>query len=489
MEKFHIIISWCQMNYADSARIKAVLTNCWFLYTENSKQADIIIFNTCAIKQKSEDKITWKLKLINPKQKIRITWCMVQHNLRNQKISDKIITGNLKRWNFLWSIDTKSPDIVWLTSEEINTMSTKDLELKNVWINHAFNPLFYNLTQKQSNIELFFRIDDIWFLPLILKKIWYNINYNQEITNEYFKIIPDWFNTSMNNHKKTAYVPISTWCNQFCSYCIVPYARGLEKNYSKQQILDETKFHLAAWCKEIVLLGQIVNKHPEFIEIIKEILKLEWLERLRYISPYPNFYTPELLCLHETEIKLCPHIHIPFQSWSNTILKSMRRWYTSNQAKEFIDNIKKLKRDISITTDIIVGYPNETEIDFQETLDLVKYGNFDMIYIWIYSTRPGTYAHKNYPDNIDHKTKRERRNFLNEILKKQSKENNKKEIGQIKKVIIDKINNDWIYWYTDNMKQIIIKTIKKSDSNIKVWDFVNVKITNVIPFKLYWEIV
>ncbi len=485
MKKFHIIILWCQMNYADSARIKAILVNCWFLYTEKTEEADIIIFDTCSVRQKSEDKITGKLKEIRSDQKVWITWCMIQHNLRNQKITDKILPENLKKWNFLWSIQTINPKIMWITSEEINERNTEDSLQKIVGINHTFNPLFYKLTQKRPNIELFFRIDDTWFLPLILKKIWYKITYDREITNEYLKIIPDECNTSMNNHNKTAYIPISTWCNQFCSYCIVPYARGLEKHYPKEQIIQEAKHHIENRCKEIVLLGQIVNKHPEFINIIKEILKLDWLEWLRYTSPYPNFYTPELLQLHETETKLCPHIHIPFQSWSDTILKSMRRGYTSKEAKEFIDNIKNLKRNISITTDIIVWYPDETEEDFQETIKLVEYGKFDMIYIGIYSPRPGTYAHKNHIDNIDRKTKRSRRNRLNELLKKISQKNNEKEIGQIKQIIIDKKDEKNMYWYTDNMKQITIE----SDSNNNIWDSINVKITKAVAFKLYWELI
>jgi tRNA-2-methylthio-N6-dimethylallyladenosine synthase len=219
----------------------------------------------------------------------------------------------------------------------------------------------------------------------------------------------------------------------------------LEKHYPKEQIIEEAKRHLASGCKEIVLLGQIVNKHPEFIEILKTILSLDGLEWLRYTSPYPNFYTPELLSLHETEKKLCPHIHMPFQSGSNKILKAMRRGYTVEQAKKFVNNIRSLKRKISITTDIIVGYPDETEEDFQASLDLAEYGNFDMIYIGIYSPRPGTYAHKNHPDNIDRKTKRNRRDRLNELLKKTSRENNQKEIDEIRKVIVDKKDEKNIY--------------------------------------------
>lgn len=162
----------------------------------------------------------------------------------------------------------------------------------------------------------------------------------------------------------------------------------MEKYFPVEQIVNEAEIHLKNGAKEIVLLGQIVNKHPEFVTIVKKILKLKGLKRLRYTSPYPTYYSKELLALHGKEEKLCPHIHMPLQSGSDAVLKRMFRGYTVEQAKTFIDDIRKLKRDISITTDIIVGFPDETEEDFQQTLELVKYGDFDMIYIGIYSSRP-----------------------------------------------------------------------------------------------------
>ncbi len=197
-------------------------------------------------------------------------------------------------------------------------------------------------------------------------------------------------------------------------------------------------------------------------------MKLKGLKRLRYTSPYPTYYNKELLTLHEKEEKLCPHIHMPLQSGSDNILKKMFRGYTVKQAKDRIDQIRKLKRDISITTDIIVGFPGETEADFKKTLSLVKYGNFDMIYIGIYSPRPGTLAAKNYTDDIPRSVKRDRRNKLNELLKDLSRKNNEKEIGTIKTVLINSIKKGnhlnvssfdrfIIEGYTDNMKQVIIE--------------------------------
>ncbi len=469
------------MNYADSARIRAVLTNCWFLYTENIQEADIVIFDTCSVRQKSEDKITGKLKELKPTQKVRITGCMIQHVLRQSKISNQ--PNTLKVGNFVGILPTTKPNVLWYTTQEINKYHPTD-----AWcipINHAFNPLFHSLTQKRKNIQLMWRIDDTGFLPIILDKIGYTISYDQECINEYEKIIPENIQTSMNEHQKTAYVPISTGCNQFCAYCIVPYARGLERYFPVAQIVDEAKIHIKNWAQEIVLLWQIVNKHPEFVSILEQILRIPGLKWLRYTSPYPTYYSPELLALHENETKLCPHIHMPLQSGSDNILKKMFRGYTMQQAKEFIDNIKKLKRDISITTDIIVGFPGETEEDFQQTLDLIHYGQFDMIYIGIYSPRPGTFAAKNYPDDISRTTKRDRWNRLNQLLTDISRQNNKQEEGKTKTVLINHINPDkqTIEGYTDNMKQILISSTTPKTHNIG--EFINVKITDSGAFKIF----
>jgi tRNA-2-methylthio-N6-dimethylallyladenosine synthase len=470
------------MNYADSARIKAVLLHCGFSYTENINDADIVIFDTCSVRQKAEDKITGKLKELKKTQKIWITGCMIQHNMRSWKLKGSKIE-KLKVGNFLWSIKNKHPEIIWVTTDEINNWKLKIQDGKFVWINHAFNPMFHNILQKQRNLELMRRIDDTGFLPLILQRLWYKITYDEELINEYEKILPEQ-NTSMNTwHEKTAYIPISTWCNQFCSYCIVPYARWLEKNFPVEQIVEEAKKHLERGVEEIVLIWQIVNKHPDFVALLRKILKLNGLRWLRYTSPYPTFYSKELLRLHETEEKLCPHIHIPLQSWSDKVLKAMHRWYSSAQAMKFITDIQSLKRKISITTDIIVWFPGETERDFNATLKLVRVGNFDMIYIGIYSNRPGTYADKHLPDNIPYKVKHARRNKLNELLKKISLANNKKEIWTMHNVLINEQGTDFLSGYTEDMKQVLVK------GNAKPGSFAQVKINKAIPFKVYGEIV
>jgi len=471
---FHILIFWCQMNYADSARIATVLKNIWWNQTSLEK-ADIVIFDTCSVRQKSEDKITWKLKEIPKNKKIWITWCMVQHNLKYNRLENKLKQQwktRFKSWNFIG-------DLKKLTNDEIPFL-----------INESFQPLYTTLKKKFPNLELIFRIDDTHLLPKFIKFLGYTIEEDKiKQLSTYLDLLPEVANQTENPNINTAYIPISTGCNQFCSYCIVPFARWLERYRNIEDILKEVNYWLDQGKEEIVLLWQIVNKHPEFTKILKEILKLPKLKWLRYTSPYPTYYNDEIFKLHENEEKLCPHIHIPVQSGSNKILKLMNRWYTIEQFKEFIDKIRNLKRDISITTDIIVWFSNETEEDFQETLKLVEYWRFDMIYTWIYSPRPNTTAYKNLPDNIPKQEKQRRWEKINNLLYKISEENNQKEIWKIRKIMITwKKQKDWktiYHWYTDNFKNIEIEQFPEN----LIWKITKAKITNWIALKLFWEFI
>ncbi len=493
--KFTTLVFGCQMNYSDTARIKSVLQNCGRDYVETIDEADLVIFDTCSVRQKSEDKVTGKLMEIPKDKKIWITGCMIQHNLRHTVVKKKT-TGKSVKWlmgvgNFVGTVETIDPEIIWFTNLEIEEFRPKPGMEDNVcYINHAFNPMFHNIHKSWKNVELFFRIDDTGFLPLMMKRLWYEVMYDGELTNEYTSIIPDGGTTLLSGQKKTAFVPISTGCNQFCAFCIVPYARGMEKNLPSDQIVSEVRHHIESGIQEITLLGQIVNKHPNFAQICSEILALDGgLQRLRYTSPYPTFYSDELLSLHETDQRMCPHIHMPMQSGSTTVLKKMFRGYNREQFIDFVDKIRGLDREISLTTDVIVGFSDETEEDFQETLSLVEYARFDMIYIGIYSVRPGTYAARKYEDNIPKEVKHDRRHRLNELLKKISAENNAQEVGTIRTVMITKTGTDktgaLLYqWYTDNMKQIHIS----SSTPLDIGSFVDVRIIDSKHFLLFGEV-
>ncbi len=495
--KFHIVVYGCQMNYSDSARIRAILMNCWFSYVENIEEADIVVIDTCSVRQKSEDKVFGKLKQISKDKKIWITGCMIQHNLNLNKLRkfEETTDNMFNIWNFQWNLESREPIIAWLVENNIEEIlynykkSHPDMwsfKKQVLLLNNAFNPLYKKIKNRFSNLELIFRIDDLGYLPKILQSIGYDINnYDKDIKNEYTWIIPSWSNQQLLEKSKTAYVPIQTGCSQFCAYCIVPYARGLEKNRDMEEVLDEVKLQIQAWAEEIVLVGQIVNKHPQFNQIIKEILKIESLKWLRYTSPYPTYYNDELFSLHEKEEKLCPHIHIPVQSWSDKILKKMFRWYTAKQFKDFIDKIHSLDRNISITSDIIIWFSDETENDFQKSLELAEYSKFDMIYMWVYSPRPGTLWARKYDDNVSSEIKSQRRHQMNEVLKKSSYENNNKDIWRLCDVMITKNDERAVLGYNDQMKNIIID---KPEKDLKVWDFQRIKIYKWDSFNLYWKI-
>lgn len=477
------------MNYSDSARIKTVLQNCWFSYEEKIENADIVIFDTCSVRQKSEDKITWMMQDVRKDQKIWITWCMIQHNLDTAR-NDQLIVANtkFKKWNFIWTVSDESVEVLWL-EQSLNMKSRPhNIEkLNKVFVNHSFNPLFKKFYRKFKNLELFFRIDDVWFLPQILTKLWYDVKKWVDLIKDYTAIIPKNTNQLFLENIKTAFVPIQTWCTQFCSYCIVPYARWLERNRPMDEIITEVKHHLNSGIEEVVLLGQIVNKHPDFDKIVKEIVKLKWLKWLRYTSPYPTYYSDEILRLHECESVLCPQIHAPLQAGSDKVLKKMFRWYTSSQYQNFIDKVRWLKRDISITTDIIVWFCDEDDHDFAQTIDLVNHARFDMIYIWIYSPRPWTIAERKYEDSVPVSVKKKRWAELTSLLKTISIENNQKEIWFTKEFVISSIWEKVVEWYTDNLKNILLDKVSWVEYNI--WDFHKAQIIDWKPFKLKGKII
>ena len=502
--KFHVIIYGCQMNYSDSARIKAVLINCGRVYVEDKADADVVILDTCSVRQKSEDKVRGMLKelaQLSTPPKVRLTWCMVWHNL-NLKKTRTSKSKKYTMWNFTGDVKWKSPQIVGLTDVE------KDKKLKDrvrdrvlwtqeqpqdlLYINHAFDPLYRHMHNEFPQVELFFRINDVWFLPYMVQALWYTIaDYDVEIVNEYSTIIPHSANQLFSDNTKTAYVPISTWCSQFCAYCIVPYARGLEKNRPMDEIIAEAKSHITNGVQEIVLLGQIVNKHPDFYQILKSVCEIPGVKWVRYTSPYPTYYDDNIFALHNDMEVLCPHIHMPLQSGSSTVLKKMFRWYTREQSLEFIDSIRALSRPISITTDIIVWFTDETEEDFLESMSMAEYGRFDMIYIGIYSPRPGTYGYRKYEDNIPLHIKKDRHHRLNELLRGISIQNNQKELGTTREILLRDVQQDVMMGYSDNMKQIIVKNPSPwSLSDIYIpWQFVTTQVTETADFKLYGKVI
>ena len=253
-------------------------------------------------------------------------------------------------------------------------------------------------------------------------------------------IVPD-EKESKRLHKHKALVNITYGCNNFCTYCIVPYTRGREKSRSLEDVVREVKKLVADGAIEVMLLGQNVNsfiddKGNTFPTLVRAINDIEGLERIRFMTSNPKDLSDELIDCYKTCEKLCKHIHLPVQSGSSSVLKRMNRRYDREKYIDIINKLKLACPDIAITTDIIVGFPGETEEEFEDTLSLVEYVKYDSAFTFIYSPREGTPA-AGFSDQIPYDIKHERFERLNEVVNKYSLEKNERLSDKTVKVLID----------------------------------------------------
>lgn len=345
MKKYFIITYGCQMNIHESEKIAGILTSLGYTEGKSEFDADIIVFNTCCIRENAEDRADGnigalkKLKKSNKNLIIAVGGCMTQQNGYAQKLHDK--------FPFI--------DIIFGTHnlEDFERLLTK------------------KLSQKKCVIE-------VWDKEKAIK----------EGTPK--------TRTSFPN----AWVNITYGCNNFCSYCIVPYVRGRERSRQLQDIVAECKALLDEGYKEITLLGQNVNSYGkdlggvDFADLINELSKIDKKYRLRFMTNHPKDLSEKLVIALSKSDKTCRSIHLPIQAGSNRILKLMNRKYTREDYFAEVEMLKKYMPDIAITTDIMVGFPTETEEDFLDTMDVVKKVNFAGAFTFVYSRRAGTPADK-----------------------------------------------------------------------------------------------
>lgn len=310
--------------------------------------------------------------------------------------------------------------------------------------------------------------------------------------SKYFECQP------LYQNKFSAFVPISTGCNNFCSYCVVPYVRGKEISRPAEDIINEVKSLAKKGYKEIVLIGQNVNSYisriinfPQLLRMINDIPGNFWL---RFITSHPKDMSDELIETMAKCQKVCEYVHLPIQSGDNQILKKMNRHYTAGHYKNLIKKIRTAFRKYrpnglspAISTDIIVGFPSETKKQFENTAKLMKEIKFDMAYIAKYSPRPGTAAAK-MKDSISPAEKKRREKVLTEILKKTALVNNKKYVGKTVKILIEEIRDGFLLGKTRSFKTV---KIEKENRNLKIENrigkIVKVKITNADSFGLKVE--
>lgn len=437
-KSFHIQTFGCQMNEHDSETLAGMLEELGYIENKNKKAADIAIINTCSVRDNADKRFFGtlgqlkKVKEERPDVVVAVCGCMMQQ----QHIIDTL------KAKYPWV------DLIFGTH--------------NI---HEFPRLLTNVLNERNKVV------DVW-----------------ENGGEIIEGLP-----AKRMYPFKAFVNIMYGCNNFCTYCIVPYTRGRERSRRPEEIVNEVKDLVASGVKEITLLGQNVNSYGngsnfsvDFADLIYLLNDIEGLERIRFMTSHPKDLSDKLIQAYKDCEKLCNYIHLPVQSGSTEILKRMNRKYTKDDYLLLIEKLKAAVPEIAITTDFIVGFPGETEEDFEETLDLVKRVRFDSAFTFLYSIRKGTPA-ENYTDQVPEAVKHERFNRLVDLLNEIALEKNKACEGRVLRVLVEgpsKTDSKTFTGRTDSAKIVNFKGSSDLEGQI-----IHVKITEGKTFSLFGEIV
>ena len=435
-KKYFIKTYGCQMNEHDSENIKAILEDMSFMEADNMEDADLILLNTCAIRENAHNKVFGMIGRIKHMKETKphliagICGCMAQE--------ESVVNEILSKYKWL--------DIVFGTHN----------------IHNLPNILFNAMSKKELEIEVY------------------------SIEGDIIENIP-----VKRDSKYKAWINIMYGCDKFCTYCIVPYTRGKQRSRTPEYILNEVKDLVVKGYKEVTLLGQNVNAYGKDLDIdyrmenLLEDVAKTGIERIRFVTSHPWDFTDNMIDVIKKYPNIMPYIHLPLQSGSNRILKLMGRRYTKENYLELYSKLKKALPYSSITTDIIVGFPGETEEDFQDTLDIVNTCKFDSAFTFIFSPRKGTPAEK-MKDNVSLEVKNNRLQILNELINKYSNDANKKYLDKIVPVLIEgtsEKDDSMLMGYTDTMKLVNVKGDKKYIGQI-----IDVKINEIKTWSMDGEI-
>lgn len=433
------------MNQSDSERLKKILENIGLSETEDDVSADVLVYNTCSVRQTAEDRVygihrtLTELKEKNPKKIIAVTGCMAGRDL----------DGKIKK--------------------------------------------------RLSSVDLFFKTEEMIYLPKWISEL------NQELIDpnaaeefseydQYLKIKPSYHSPFQ------AYIAISNGCNKFCTYCVVPYARGRQKDRPAQDVIKEVRECADRGCVEITILGQTVNLYnpPDkeiafsvnnpfkrekncFGALMWELNQILGIKRIHFTAPHPQYMDEETI----SALSLPNHVnflHLPVQSGSSEVLKRMNRPYTRESYIETIGRVREACPDIAIGTDIILGFCGETEAQFEETLDLYRACDFDIAYIAMYSTRSGTAAAKMYKDDIPRSEKKRRWQAVQDLMEKTVMRKNQKYKDKVVSVLVDSWKKGKCEGNSREMKRVSFTGVKDLVGSI-----VDVRITNPLEWILHGE--
>ncbi|HWO40731.1 MAG TPA: tRNA (N6-isopentenyl adenosine(37)-C2)-methylthiotransferase MiaB [Candidatus Eisenbacteria bacterium] len=389
MRRLYIQTYGCQMNRYDSERIARIMAPLGYVATEDPEAADLILLNTCSVRDKAEQKVysalgSWKeLKARRQDLIIGVGGCVAQQEgerlLKRVPHLDLVFgTHNIH----------KLPELVRLVE-----------------------------SSRQRPVETAFYRDPSYMedpeAPLLVRGA-------------------------------TAFVTIMQGCNKVCSFCIVPHVRGREMSRPSGRILAEVESLARRGVKEVTLLGQNVNSYGKltpgelsFPELLRRIDRIEGLERIRFTTSHPHDLSPELIEAYATVAKLCEHLHLPVQSGADSVLRRMRRGYTRAEYLDRIFRLRQRRPDIALSTDVIVGFPGESEAEFEATLELLAEVQYDEVFSFTYSPRPQTVSAKIYPDDVAQEIKKQRLQRLQTLQQAISLRRNREQIGNIEEILVE----------------------------------------------------
>lgn len=435
-KKYFLKTYGCQMNEHDSENIKAMLCELGFEEVEDYKNADLLLLNTCSIRENAHNKAFGMLGRIkhlreeNPNLVVGLCGCMAQE--------EGVVHTILEKYK---------------------------------WLNFVFGT------------------HNLYDLPQILDRAISEKKQEIEVYSEDLDIVEE--TPVIRDKTYKAYVNIIYGCNKFCTYCIVPYTRGSERSRKKEDILKEVEQLIKDGYQEVTLLGQNVNAYGKDLyenyglgELLEEIAKMK-IPRIRFVTSHPWDFTDQMIEVIGKYENIMPSVHLPVQSGSTKVLKRMGRRYSKESYLELFDKLKKVRPNIAISTDIIVGFPGETEEDFKETLDLVEYCKYDNAFTFIYSPRENTPAAK-LQDDVSLEEKEKRLYELNEVVNHYFLENNKKLIGKVERVLVEGESpkkKGMYFGYTESNK-----LTNFTGTDCKVGEIIDVKIIEAKTWSLDGEV-
>jgi len=425
------------MNSYDTELVKTILTKANYSFVPKEDDADIIMLNTCAIRENAHRKVYGRVHAINDKRK-------------------------------------KNPPMIGILGCMATNLRTDLFENRKLDIDFIAGPDSYKR------------------LPQLIKEALGETKQKAfDVTLSEYETYSDVYpNQSSTGSKTSASIAVMRGCNNFCTFCVVPYTRGRERSRSVSNVVEEAKQLAGNGFKQVTLLGQNVNSYhhdgQDFADLMAAVAQVDGIERVRFTSPHPKDFPDKFLDVMATHKEICKQIHIPLQSGNDRILELMNRTYTQ---KEFLDLAAKMKKrvpDVSLSTDVIVGFSSETDEEFADTVKVMKEIEFDAAFMFKYSERKQTIASRKFADDVPDAIKTERIVELNEIQKEIVLRNNEKDVGKTLEVLVENASSRTPGAYfgrTDANKSVVF-----TGQNHASGDFVNVKITRATPNGLKGEV-